>query len=74
MEKNMKTNYRIQNACPNCKFSIRGFEDEFYCNKDKTYNSELNRMDDNDINLMWEWEDSHSVSWCGICIEYKAEI
>ena len=66
----MKTNYRIQSACPNCKFSLRGMEDIFYCNKDEKYNSEWDIFNDSNADLIWDWENSHTVGWCGICGDY----
>jgi len=70
----MKTNYRIQNACPNCKFSITSYDSDFYCNKDGNYNPELSIMNDGDVDTIYDWEGSHWVSWCGICIEYKEKL
>ena len=67
----MKTNYRIQNACPNCIFSLRKFDVSLYCNKDKKYNPKLDIMNDREHDMIWEWEDSHSVFWCGICSDYE---
>ena len=70
----MRKNYIDQKACPTCKYCLRLYDCSFYCNQDNAYDKSLDLFDDDDIIKIWDWEDSHRVSWFGICDEYSDKI
>ena len=74
----MKVNYRNQPSCPKCKFVAWGESHDYpelFCNEDNTYDAQklhdwLWDDDDDKIEQLWVYEDSHRVHINGICDEY----
>lgn len=63
-------NYRVQNACGNCKFcvvdEISGRE-KFFCDKDNSFIPPDNCVTDEDYKKYLAWCNKHYVEKHGVC-------